>query len=148
MRIDRRKLKGIKKAFKDAASEEAVEKANSGDTNTVDQSSISDIKVMIQQMNDEDDDIKIDDKKSRRKIMRSVKAQACSEKNVKMSWNLDVGDTISWKNGDDIHIGMIIKKRSDQAFKSEREARYGGAIFVMTSGGSFWLNPKNVTMLD
>ena len=92
----------------------------------------------------------IDDNLAINQIEKRKIKEAKRERNIKVTWNFNIGDAVEYKlnRNSDPEIGIVLKISNEKLYENIKYAISDGTVLLMTPTGKVWVSPKNIIKLD
>jgi hypothetical protein len=141
----RQQIREERQRMEDSLDEDSLEELYAQESNTLTR---KDAKNIFKQEEDEYNVSNAEKARERKQVKKSFKNQERQKAKVEISWNISVGDAVTFDRSGEECFGMVIEQRADGKYRNAREAKYRGYVLVMSSAGRHWMNPRELTVIE
>jgi len=141
----REQIRQERQRMEESLDEDSLEALYEEESNTLTR---KDVKKIFKQETNEDDVTNAELAQERKEAKRAFKRQERQKAKVEISWNISVGDAVTFDRGGEECFGMVIEQHANGKFRNAKEAKYRGYVLVMSAAGRHWMNPRELTVIE
>ena len=141
----RKQIREERESLENILDEDSLEEIRAEEANTLTR---KDAKRLFGEETNEDDVTIAKQTKARKAVKRVFKRQERQKAKVEISWNISVGDAVTFDRDGEECFGMVIEQNADGKYRNAKEAKYRGYVLVMSSAGRHWMNPRTLAVIE